>query len=76
MNDRALIDPVTASRSRTIAQYVAGALHREYPPAVLRAAITALIDFVGVAVGAVDEAPVAPVRKLAQAWNEIGRAHV
>lgn len=76
MNDRALIDQVTASRSRTIAQYVACALQRDYPPAVLRAAVTALIDFVGVAVGAVDEAPVAPVRKVARAWNAQGGARI
>ena len=59
------------TRGRAIAQYAAGALARAYPPEVLDAARRAMVDFVGVAVGAWDDAPVRPVRGM-----EIGRAHV
>ena len=76
MNDRAVIDNGQATRSRAIADYAAGALAREYPPAVMKAAISALVDYIGVAVGAVDEAPVRPVREVAQEWNAHGKSRI
>ncbi len=75
MNDR-LNSTATQTRSSAIAEYAAGALQRSYPPEVTRAAITALIDYVGVAVGAVDEAPVKPVRQVAASWKAQGRARI
>ncbi len=70
------IESKQISRGRSIAAYAAGALHREFPPAVTEAAITALVDYIGVAVGAVDEAPVRPVREVAQSWDAHGKARI
>jgi 2-methylcitrate dehydratase PrpD len=42
----------------------------------MRAAIVALVDYVGVAVGAVDEAPVGPVRAVAEGWAARGNARI
>jgi 2-methylcitrate dehydratase PrpD len=76
MNDRANLEGAQVTRSRQIAAYVAGARERAYPPAVSRAAITALVDYIGVAVGAVDEAPVRPVRRVAEDWSARGKARI
>ena len=65
-----------STRSRQIANYAAGALQREIPPPVLMAAKTALIDYIGVAVGAVDEAPVRAVRRVAEDWAARGNARI
>ncbi len=71
MNTRADIP-----RSSQIAAYAAGARDREYPDAVVKAAITALVDYIGVAVGAVDDAPVLPVRRVAESWAARGNARI
>lgn len=63
-------------RGRQIAAYAAGARDREYPDAVVKAAITALVDYIGVAVGAVDDAPVLPVRRVAESWAARGNARI
>ena len=76
MNDGGSMDGRHATRSRAIAAYAAGALAREYPPAVLNAASTALVDYIGVAIGAVDEAPVRPVRAVALEWGATGNARI
>ncbi len=76
MNDGANIDTGQVTRGRNIAAYAAGARGRQYPPAVTKAAITALVDYIGVAVGAVDEAPVRPVREVAQEWDAHGKARI
>jgi 2-methylcitrate dehydratase PrpD len=75
MNDRLAIN-AAQTRGRAIAAYAAGALSREYPPAVIKAATTALVDYIGVAVGAVDEAPVRPVRAVAEDWAARGNARI
>lgn len=75
MNDRAALE-VTVTRSRATAVYAGKTLQREYPREVRRAAINALVDYIGVAVGAVDEAPVRPVRAVAQAWGAKGQARI
>ena len=75
MNDGG-VDNQQAARGRAIATYAAGALTREYPAAAIKAATTALVDYIGVAVGAVDEAPVRPVREVAQEWATRGNARI
>jgi 2-methylcitrate dehydratase PrpD len=75
MNDTLKTD-ATLTRSRAIAAYAASALERDYPAAVTKAAVTALIDYIGVAVGAVDEAPVQPVRAVAVEWGARGKARI
>ncbi len=76
MNDRSPIVEDQLTRSRAIAAYAAGALTREFPLDVMRAATTSLIDYIGVAVGAVDEAPVVPVRAVATEWAARGNARI
>jgi len=66
----------TQSRGRQIAAYVAGARSREYPDEVRKAAIAALVDFVGVAVGAADDEAVRPVRRVVEDWGARGNALV
>lgn len=65
-----------ASRGRQIALYAAGARERQFPPAVVEAAKTALIDYIGVTVGAVDEPPVRAVRRVALDWQARGNARI
>ena len=76
MNSTANINVAQASRSQQIAVYVAGAHQRRFPSEVLRAAQVALVDFVGVAIGAVDEAPVRAVRRVAEEWAARGTARI
>jgi 2-methylcitrate dehydratase PrpD len=70
------MDGTPVTRSRCIAAYAAGALTRHYPPEVMKAAVTALVDYIGVALGAVDEAPVRPVRQVVQEWAARGNARI
>ena len=63
-------------RGKQIAHYAAGAREREYPDEVRKAAIAALVDFVGVAVGAADDAAVRPVRRVAESWAARGNARI
>jgi 2-methylcitrate dehydratase PrpD len=73
MNARA---EITATRSQQIADYVAGALTREFPVEVLDAAKRALIDTVGCAIGAWDDACVRPVRHVVESWGARGNAQI
>jgi 2-methylcitrate dehydratase PrpD len=63
-------------RGRQIARYATGALARKLPDEVRAAAVTALVDFMGVAVGAADDAPVRPVRRVAESWGAKGKARI
>ena len=74
MNARIDVARAGLTRSRQIAAYVAGAVAREFPPEVMHAATTALVDFVGVAVGAVEDVAVRPVRQVAERWGARGGA--
>jgi len=68
--------PVEINRSRQIAHYVGRAREREYPDEVRKAAIAALVDFAGVAVGAANDAVVRPVRRVAESWGARGNARI
>ena len=61
---------------RAIAAYVASAHERELPPAVVDAARLCLADWVGVAVGAWNEAAAQVVRRTAALWQPAGRSTV
>jgi 2-methylcitrate dehydratase PrpD len=63
-------------RGRQIAQYATGALARKLPDEVRAAAVTALVDYMGVAVGAAHDAPVRPVRRVAESWGARGKARI
>ena len=67
---------IITTRSQQIADYVAGALTREYPAEVLTAAKLALIDTIGCAVGAWDDECVRPVRRMVEGWNAPGKAQI
>ena len=67
---------ISASRGGRLAAYIAGAARRDFPAEVLEAARRALVDFLGVAVGASDDAPVRPVRRAVRAWNASGNARI
>jgi 2-methylcitrate dehydratase PrpD len=64
------------TRGERIASYVEGALERDFPADVIDAAKQALVDFIGVAVGAANDEPVQPVRKVAESWAAQGNAQI
>ena len=60
------------TRGDALAAYIAATPGREFPPEVVDAALRALVDYIGVSVGASDDAPVRPVRRIVAAWNAQG----
>ena len=64
------------SRGDTLAAYIAGTPAREFPEEVIDAALRALVDYIGVAVGASDDAPARPVRRMVAAWKAQGEATI
>ena len=64
------------TRGQRLAAYVSGTLNRKFPPEVLDAAKRALVDYLGVAVGASEDAPVRPVRRAVQGWKAAGNARI
>jgi 2-methylcitrate dehydratase PrpD len=65
-----------ASNTRTIAAFVAGVRSRELPPEVLDTARLCLADWVGVALGAIDEPAAHIVHETARQWHSSGRSTV
>lgn len=65
-----------ASRSEQMAAWAAGALTREFPADIVRAAKLALIDVMGCAIGAWDDECVRPVRRVVESWAAPGKAVV
>ncbi len=65
-----------ATRSAQIAAYAAGARDRVFSADVIDAARKALIDVVGCAIGAHDDAPVRPVRRVVESWRTPGNAQI
>jgi 2-methylcitrate dehydratase PrpD len=63
-------------RGRLIAEYVATASGRNFPPEIVEAAKVALIDHVGVAVGACNEPAALATRRVAESWKSDGRARI
>ena len=62
--------------TRTIAEFLASLSGRELPPAVLDMARLCLADWVGVALGAVDEPAARIVRDTAMQWSSSGASSV
>jgi 2-methylcitrate dehydratase PrpD len=60
------------TRGDRLAAYIAAAAAREFPPEVIDAALRALVDYIGVAVGASDDAVARPVRRMVAAWKAEG----
>src|SRR5690242_9512810 len=64
------------SRGQLVAEYVATASGRNFPSEIIDAAKVALIDHVGVAVGACNEPAALATRRVAETWNAPGRARI
>ncbi len=65
---------MTERRGEALAAFIASAADRPLPAAVQDGARRALADFLGLAVGAHDDAPVGPARRVAAAWKAAGGA--
>ena len=63
-------------RNRQLVEYIVGTVTRKFPGDIIDAAKRALADFLGVAVGAHNDAPVQPVRATLKRWNAAGNARV
>ena len=63
-------------RGPAMSAYIAGTLDRKFPPEVLEAAQRALVDIVGLMVGASDGAVARPVRATIKRWNATGKARI
>ena len=64
------------TRGEQLVEYIAGTAGRSYPPEVIDAALRALVDHLGVAVGASNDAPARPVRSVVQRWKASGKARI
>jgi len=64
------------TRGEQLVKYIAGTASRSYPPEVIEAALRALVDHLGVAVGASNDAPARPARSVVKRWNAAGKARV
>src|SRR5690349_21352989 len=69
-------DGLSQPRGRLIAEYVASTAGRNVPAEIIKAAKVALIDHVGVAVGASNEPAARAARKVAESWSATGRARI
>ena len=63
-------------RNQQLVEYITGTSTRKFPGDIIDAAKRALVDFLGVAVGAHNDAPVRPVRATVKQWNATGNARV
>ena len=63
-------------RGRMIADYVAASAGRNFPAEIIDAAKVALIDHVGVAVGACNEPAALAARSVALSWRATGHARI
>ncbi len=64
------------TRNEQLVKYIAGAATRVIPPEIDDAARRALVDFLGVAVGASNDAPARPVRATIKRWQASGMSRV
>ncbi|MBI4081539.1 MAG: MmgE/PrpD family protein [Candidatus Lambdaproteobacteria bacterium] len=76
MRAEASLTEQTNPRGRRLAGYVAATARRRFPPEVIEAAKQALVDFMGVAIGAYRDGPAVSVRRAAEAWQARGNAQM
>jgi 2-methylcitrate dehydratase PrpD len=69
-------DSAETGRAEKLAQYVAASPDRSYPTEIVAAARVALVDYMGVAVGAVEEPAARATRATVQKWQAPGRARI
>lgn len=67
---------VALTRGEQLSQFISQAHQLTVPPAVRHEAKRALIDYLGVAIGAVNDDAVHAVRQVAKTWNAAGDARI
>jgi 2-methylcitrate dehydratase PrpD len=77
----ATLDKPQAQQSKTtrgeqLVRYIAGTARRSYPAEVTDAALKALVDHLGCAVGASNDPTALPARAVVERWNASGNARV
>lgn len=75
MPDQAM-NRTSSLRGQQIAAYVAATPGRSLPAEVVDAAKKALLDYIGVAIGAAHERVTVAVRRVAENWNAAGNAQI
>ena len=65
-----------STRGEQLVNFIAGAGRRSYPPKVTEAALQALVDHLGCAVGAWNDETVLPARSVVDRWQATGSARV
>jgi 2-methylcitrate dehydratase PrpD len=73
---RAKANPNGEIRGRQLTAFIASMQNREIPDAVREAASRALVEFIGCAVGASQDAPVKPLLPVIKSWNASGKARI
>jgi 2-methylcitrate dehydratase PrpD len=68
--------PTKTTRGEQLVNYIAGTARRSYPAEVTDAALIALVDHLGCAVGASRDAPALPARAIVERWKASGNARV
>jgi 2-methylcitrate dehydratase PrpD len=66
----------TATRGQQLTSFIARSQQRDLPPEIVDAAKRALLDFAGVALGAVDQPVTIATRRVAQSWKAAGNAQI
>jgi 2-methylcitrate dehydratase PrpD len=64
------------TRGEQLVKYIAGTARRSYPAEVTEAALKALVDHLGCAVGASNDATALPARAVVASWKASGNARV
>ena len=64
------------TRGEQLVNYIAGTARRSYPAQVTEAALQALVDHLGCAVGAWNDGPARPVRSVVERWKASGKARI
>jgi len=64
------------TRGEQLVKYIAGTSRRSYPPGITEAALKALVDHLGCAVGASNDAAARPARAVVERWRASGNARV
>lgn len=75
-NGRRNAESGEVNRGQALATYVSAGRDRVLPPAIIAAARTALIDYMGCALGAVDQPAAAAARQVALTWAMPGKARL
>ena len=64
------------TRGEQLVKYIAGTSRRSYPPEVIEAALQALVDHLGCAVGASNDEAALPARRVVARWKASGNARI